>query len=38
MTALLALQAGAQTTPLPGDLNSDNEVNITDVNLLINVC
>ena len=36
MTALLALQAGAQTTPLPGDLNSDNEVNITDVNLLIN--
>lgn len=36
MTALLALQAGAQTTPLPGDLNGDNEVNITDVNLLIN--
>jgi hypothetical protein len=36
MTALLALQAGAQTAPLPGDLNGDNEVNITDINLLIN--
>ena len=35
MTALLALQAGAQTAPLPGDLNGDNEVNITDINLLI---
>ena len=36
MTALLALQAGAQTTQLPGDLNGDNEVNISDINLLIN--
>ena len=36
MTALLALQAGAQTAPLPGDLNGDNEVNISDINLLIN--
>lgn len=36
MTALLALQAGAQSTPLSGDLNGDNEVNITDINLLIN--
>lgn len=34
MTALLALQANAETT-LRGDLNGDNEVNITDVNLLI---
>ena len=33
MTALLALQANAET--LLGDLNGDNEVNITDVNLLI---
>lgn len=32
MTALLALQANAET--LLGDLNGDNEVNITDVNLL----
>lgn len=35
MAALLALQAGAQTIPLTGDLNIDNEVNITDINLLI---
>ena len=34
LTALLALQANAETT-LRGDLNGDNEVNITDVNLLI---
>ena len=33
-TAILALQANAETT-LRGDLNGDNEVNITDVNLLI---
>lgn len=36
MATLLALQAGTQTTPMPGDLNADNEVNITDINLLIN--
>ncbi len=33
-TAILALQANAEMT-LRGDLNGDNEVNITDVNLLI---
>ena len=34
LTALLALHTNAETT-LRGDLNGDNEVNITDVNLLI---